>query len=86
MTTPTPTTVGELMKQLPFFQDEELDEDITTLDLDCQVGKDCAEVLKRASALIEVAHDVREQIVAATMRQMNELLAKHEFDKWCAAT
>ena len=71
MTTPTPTTVGELMKQLPFFQDEELDEDITTLDLDCQVGKDCAEVLKRASALIEVAHDVRERIVAATLRQMN---------------
>ena len=31
----------------------------------------CAEVLKRASALIEVAHDVREQIVAATLRQMN---------------
>jgi len=28
-------------------------------------------VLKRASALIEVAHDVREQIVAATLRQMN---------------
>ncbi|ENO78023.1 hypothetical protein B447_14959 [Thauera sp. 27] len=71
MTLPTPTTVGELMKQLPFFLDEELAEDITSLDFDCQVGKDCAEVLKRASALIEVAYDVRGQIAAATLRQMN---------------
>ncbi|CAM5529810.1 hypothetical protein TMEC54S_00240 [Thauera mechernichensis] len=37
MTIPTPTTVGELMKQLPFFLDEELSEDITSLDFDCQV-------------------------------------------------
>lgn len=67
----TAKTIGELMQTLPFFVDEYVEAEISALELDCCVGKDCAKVLRRATDLIEIAADVREEIVAATVRQMS---------------
>jgi hypothetical protein len=66
-----PKTVGELMQSLPFFADEHIEDELAELELDCPVDEDCAKVLRKAADLIGTAVDVREQLIAATVRQMN---------------
>lgn len=66
-----PTTVGELMQSLAFFADEHIEDELAELDLECPVGEACAKVLRKAADLIEHAGDVRNELVAVTVRQMN---------------
>ena len=66
-----PRTLGDLMGTLPFFAEVPIEPELAELDLKCHVGLECAKLLERASDLIEIAADVREEVTAATVRQMN---------------
>lgn len=66
-----PRTLGALMRTMPFFAEVPIEPEIAELDLECHVGLECAKLLERASDLIEIAGDVREEVTAATVRQMN---------------
>jgi len=59
------------MRTMPFFAEVPIEPELAELDLKCHVGLECAKLLERASDLIEIAGDVREEVTAATVRQMN---------------